>query len=757
MVRCRLCLTFEHEEGAVSCAGCRSIRRIRDLYCGGFLVRSQESRGLEILRSCVGALTDLAEEAAPILEKERQESGPSEAATAPKTAGPLGEPLAPVVGRLLESEKEAVEFVKTEEDEKKGEQAPPGVGELQPEGVEGVVKAEGEETDKPKKKRKRKHISRGPEQKDRRRRRREKKAAKEKSPAPKEEAVEAAPEEEAGVEPPSELPAEVPPPPPEVPERRGPLGLVPAPKGTVSKHCQNHHPRLGDPGHQAIPHQAIIAATLEADEDHLRGRDRIRRQAPLRKGDEARKESSIVNEEFNVDLQVGISNGPKSQSRRESCSQGKSKRSEVEAGSYRGVEEACSWARGRSSWSSGALEGGRRGCSPRDRSRGHGDRVLHRLHRRLILRSQDEGCWHFEVSGRGAGSNSLPAQRDRDDIRGPAQIPERETRDHYQGSPLPERVHGRTHSGGLGAWPEDAASFKARSRGRLDAKSRSSRPSRSRLGRACRIACSGRRIGSCSRRSSRRWRKKDRRGRGQTSEPQSKEGKEEREKEEQRKEPEEEKEGEASQSEPKGERGQGREGQEQQEEEVELYLQQQIRQAGWEAAAPGIYEGLRCPVRGDRAGQERKGPSKSSSLCQKSCKTQDQGQDELRERKLLVEGDQRLWRGSGGHALRRGNEDTTGSPTGSWCVGMASPYKDAWKIVGRSGSRTDGWLLGSSGDALHEAAPPEAGHRPGRPGALDACNGRRHDVEGKALQGPRRFTPEDESGRSGPHGGVTGQ
>ena len=246
MVRCRLCLTFEHEEGSVSCSGCRSIRRIRDLYCGGFLVRSQESRGVEILRSCVGALTDLAEEAAPILERERQESGPSEAATAPKTAGPLGEPLAPVVGRLLESEKEVVEFVKTEEEEKKDEQATPGVGELQAEGVDGESKAEGGEADKPKKKRKRKHISRGPEQKDRRRRRREKKAAKEKTPAPEEKAAEAPPEEEAVVAPPSEVPAEVPPPPPEVPERRGPLGLVPAPKGTVSKHF-NHFQYLPRP------------------------------------------------------------------------------------------------------------------------------------------------------------------------------------------------------------------------------------------------------------------------------------------------------------------------------------------------------------------------------------------------------------------------------------------------------------------------------------------------------------------------------
>ena len=106
-----------------------------------------------------------------------------------------------------------------------------------------------------------------------------------------------------------------------------PLGLYRPRKGrsanisTISSICQDHPLRLGDPGHQASHHQAIIAATLGAGEDHHRGRDRDRRQVPLRKGDEVRKESSIVNEEFNVGLQVGISNGPKSQSRRESCSQ----------------------------------------------------------------------------------------------------------------------------------------------------------------------------------------------------------------------------------------------------------------------------------------------------------------------------------------------------------------------------------------------------------------------------------------------------
>ena len=83
------------------CPGCRSVRRIRDLFAGGFLLRSQEAKAVEVLRCCIGALTDLAEIAAPLLERKRAESGPP-AVVEPRgigPSGPLGLPEAPVVGR----------------------------------------------------------------------------------------------------------------------------------------------------------------------------------------------------------------------------------------------------------------------------------------------------------------------------------------------------------------------------------------------------------------------------------------------------------------------------------------------------------------------------------------------------------------------------------------------------------------------------------------------------------------------------------
>lgn len=173
--RCPLCLTFDRE-GTVSCTGCRSIRRIRDIFCGGFLLRSQEGRAVEALRSCVGALTDLAEVAAPELEKEKRESGPAEAPiVVGNAAGPLGVPRAPVVGRLIEADKEAAEIVKTEEDEKKEEEATPGVRELKAEETGSENKEGGEVADEPKKKKKRRHKTQGSGQKDQNRKKKEKK------------------------------------------------------------------------------------------------------------------------------------------------------------------------------------------------------------------------------------------------------------------------------------------------------------------------------------------------------------------------------------------------------------------------------------------------------------------------------------------------------------------------------------------------------------------------------------------------------
>ena len=165
----------------------------------------------------MGALTDLAEVAAPELEKEKRESGPAEAPiVVGNAAGPLGVPRAPVVGRLIEADKEAAEIVKTEEDEKKEEEATPGVRELKAEETGSENKEGGEVADEPKKKKKRRHKTQGSGQKDQNRKKKEKK---EKEVKKEEKAKTPTPEEEVVEEPPTEAQAESPPIPPEVPAK----------------------------------------------------------------------------------------------------------------------------------------------------------------------------------------------------------------------------------------------------------------------------------------------------------------------------------------------------------------------------------------------------------------------------------------------------------------------------------------------------------------------------------------------------------
>ena len=69
---CPSCALFEGNP----CRLCRTHKRIRELLCGGLLLRGQEEAALQILRAAAGALLDLAEEAAPVLARERRESNP---------------------------------------------------------------------------------------------------------------------------------------------------------------------------------------------------------------------------------------------------------------------------------------------------------------------------------------------------------------------------------------------------------------------------------------------------------------------------------------------------------------------------------------------------------------------------------------------------------------------------------------------------------------------------------------------------------
>ena len=70
---CTVCGLFE----GPFCRACRTHKRIRELFCGSLLLRSQEEETVQILRTAAGALLDLAEEAAPILARERVEANPA--------------------------------------------------------------------------------------------------------------------------------------------------------------------------------------------------------------------------------------------------------------------------------------------------------------------------------------------------------------------------------------------------------------------------------------------------------------------------------------------------------------------------------------------------------------------------------------------------------------------------------------------------------------------------------------------------------
>ena len=67
------------------CSGRRAVRRIRELHCGGHLLLPQRARAVAALCDCVGVLTDLAEQAGPVLEKEQQEANPVEARSRPQS------------------------------------------------------------------------------------------------------------------------------------------------------------------------------------------------------------------------------------------------------------------------------------------------------------------------------------------------------------------------------------------------------------------------------------------------------------------------------------------------------------------------------------------------------------------------------------------------------------------------------------------------------------------------------------------------
>ena len=83
---------------------------------GQLLLIRQEAPVLAILRNCAGALTDLAEEAAPILAQELRESGPE---VESKEVG-VGEPAAPE-GDKKEKDEKPLEVKRGDQGEQRGE------------------------------------------------------------------------------------------------------------------------------------------------------------------------------------------------------------------------------------------------------------------------------------------------------------------------------------------------------------------------------------------------------------------------------------------------------------------------------------------------------------------------------------------------------------------------------------------------------------------------------------------------------------
>ena len=170
---CSSCRLF----GGPICASCRTLRRIRELLQGGLLLRSQEAAVVQA-RGAAGALVDLAEEAAPVLQAERETSGALESVVEKPAVGEATAGVAATPGCVGEEAKDAV--TKEEHEESK---EPVAEVEVQDEGEEADKEAEVrvEEPKKPAKEKKRKKRQEGGEKKERKRERRKRKERKEES------------------------------------------------------------------------------------------------------------------------------------------------------------------------------------------------------------------------------------------------------------------------------------------------------------------------------------------------------------------------------------------------------------------------------------------------------------------------------------------------------------------------------------------------------------------------------------------------
>ena len=259
MDRCSSCHLYDKPREDSLCRGCRSVRRIRDFFCGGFLLRNQEARAVAALRTCVGELTDLAEIAAPLLEKEKAEANPPEEGT----KGPSGTPSAPDVEQAASGGRTATEAptIKTEVvDKEENANEVPGVSEV----VEKEEDPPEKKAEEKKKKRKKKHPDQRPsqrrvEKKEKKAREREAQIAEDKKeslPA-SEEAIAARVLDRLAISAPSAV------------------GLVPVPRGSVARHYEHLPPPPPAPKRPRSP-------------DHPPGRRDERSRFPDNRGRQAR-------------------------------------------------------------------------------------------------------------------------------------------------------------------------------------------------------------------------------------------------------------------------------------------------------------------------------------------------------------------------------------------------------------------------------------------------------------------------------------
>ena len=470
---CTVCGLFE----GPFCRACRTHKRIRELLCGFLLLRSQVEETVQILRTAAGALLDLAEEAAPILARERVEANP-----ASYNPGPELDPRLPPVdpgaaapsvvtlpaGDAGSGSRSAPDLteVKAEPDtESRAGPLAEVVGDRKDDSAEGArgsaevapgqeQAAEGEEVVKKKKRRKRK-SSQEPKKKERSKRRR-----REEEPVETRGASTAAP------------PTRAPP--------------VPGPDLDCSRHQSQPHPfQVGLPGYPCHrrhqPDPGLLSPTIHLLRTGVNKRvDDPGRGTTVLGEDTAalRVCSTACGATTTVDADH---HGSQSQSKRKSSSQSKAQGSD--AGGHE--ESGCSTPCGSSgcvgsSWGVGPLAVWRGGRLQRDRTGGVGPWREDSCDQGVILYRGMSGRRNSGQHDGGVRGGSLGPEVERDHEREPPAIRHRSSRKDGEVPSVHSPVHWRARVGRPPTREPNEAHERSRRRRRMDSQSRHRRRRRRR-------------------------------------------------------------------------------------------------------------------------------------------------------------------------------------------------------------------------------------------------------------------------------------